>query len=114
MCKLIGICEVIKDIQTFVIASKTQTPVFQTFSKAFVLDKIASSKVYEDNEACHKIVTMPKMSSRTKHIALPYHFFHTKVIELETKVISISTHSQLADSSQKVFQQASFKQQERL
>ena len=77
MCKLIGICEVIKDIQTFVIASKTQTPVFQTFSKAFVLDKIASSKVYEDNEACHKIVTMPKMSSWTKHICttlplLPY------------------------------------------
>jgi len=40
---------------------------------------------------------MPKMSPRTKHIALPYHFFPTKVVELEVKVIPVSTHSQLAD-----------------
>ena len=40
---------------------------------------------------------MPKMSPRTKHIALPYDFFRSKVEELQIKVVSISTHDQLAD-----------------
>ena len=81
MHDLIGIHAVIKEILAFVFAGKTQPPVFQTFSKAFVLDKITSSKVYEGNEAYLKFATMPKMSPQTKHIALPYHFFLTKVIE---------------------------------
>jgi len=55
MREIFGILEVIKEIQTFVVSGKTRTPAFQTFSKAFFLDPIASSKVYEDNEACHKI-----------------------------------------------------------
>ena len=80
MRELIGICEVIKEIQTFDVSGKIRTPAFRTFSKAFVLDPIASSKVYEDNEACLKFATMPKMSPQTKHIALPHHFFWTKVI----------------------------------
>ena len=40
---------------------------------------------------------MPEMSPRTKHIALPYHFFRSKVEELQIKVVGISTHDQLAD-----------------
>ena len=40
---------------------------------------------------------MPKLSLRTKHIGTPYHFFRTKVEELATKVIRVSTHDQLAD-----------------
>ena len=40
---------------------------------------------------------MPKMSPRTKHIGLPYHFFRTKIEELEIKVIGVSTHDQHAD-----------------
>ena len=97
MRKLIGIREVNKEIQTFVVSRKTQTPVFWTFSKAFVLDKIASSKVYEGNEACLNVATLPKMSPWTKQIPLHYHFFWTKVVELEIEVLPVSTHSQLAD-----------------
>ena len=67
------------------------------FSKAFVLDKIASSNVYEDNEACLKFVTMPKMSPQTELIALLYHFFRTKVVELEVTVSIVSAHSQPVD-----------------
>ena len=37
------------------------------------------------------------MSRRTKHVALPYHFFRSKVEELEIKVVHVSTHDQLAD-----------------
>ena len=40
---------------------------------------------------------MPKISPRTKHIALPYHFFRSKVEELQIKVVAIFTHDQLAD-----------------
>ena len=40
---------------------------------------------------------MPKMSPRTKHIALPYHFFRSKVKELEIKVVAVSTHEQLGN-----------------
>ena len=108
MCKHIGIRDLIKEIQTFIVSVKTQTSVSWTFSKAFVLDKIASSKVYEDNEACLKFVTMSKMSPWTKHIAVPYHLFQTKVIELEIKVIPVSTHSQLADQFTKILPTGNF------
>ena len=37
------------------------------------------------------------MSPRTKHIAIPYHFFRSKVVELEIKVLPIDTQEQLAD-----------------
>ena len=53
------------------------------------------------------------MSPPTKHIALPYHFFRTKVVELEIEVIPVSTHSQLADQ-QRVFQPANFNLLKRL
>ena len=70
MRELIGIIEVIKEIQTFVIYGKTQNPKYCTHSKAFVLDDIPPSKVYEDNEACMKFSTMSKMSPRRS--TLPY------------------------------------------
>ena len=37
------------------------------------------------------------MTPRTKHIAIPYHFFRSKIEELEIKVVSIDTKQQLAD-----------------
>ena len=58
---------------------------------------IPPSTVHEDNEACLKFATTPKMSPRTKHIAIPYHFFRSKVENLEIEVVSIDTSKQLAD-----------------
>ena len=72
MRDLIAIREVISEIQTFVMAGKSKPIQFSTHSKAFTLDKIPQSIVHEDNEACLKFANMPKMSPRTKHIALPY------------------------------------------
>ena len=46
---------------------------------------------------------MPKICHSTqnvtwnKHIAIPYHFFISKIEELEIKVVAISIHDQLAD-----------------
>ena len=97
MRELIGTREIIKEIQTFVLNGKLKPPKCRTHSKAFVLDSIPQSKVYEDNEACLKFASMPKMSPRTKHIAIPYHFFRSKVQELEIEILPIGTTNQLAD-----------------
>ena len=40
---------------------------------------------------------MQKLYPRTKHIAVPYHFFRSKVKELEINVVAINTNEQLAD-----------------
>jgi hypothetical protein len=40
---------------------------------------------------------MPKMSPRTKHIGIPYHFFRSKVESLEIKVVAIDTDNQLGE-----------------
>ena len=90
------------------IAGKCKSVQFSAQSKAFTLDKIPQSIVHEDNEACLKFSNMPKMSPRTKHIALPYHFFRSKVKELEIKVVAISTHDQLGDQFTKGLNEALF------
>ena len=61
------------------------------------LPKIPKSTVYEDNNACLKHAMAPKMSPRTKHIAVKYHFFREKVRNLEIEVVRIDTGNQIAD-----------------
>ena len=65
------------------------------------------SIVHEDNEACLKFATTPKMSPRTKHIAIPYHFFRSKV-GTEIKVVAVNTDNQLADQFTKGLPQDKF------
>ena len=48
MSELIGIIEVLKTIQTFVISRKTQTPKYCTHYKDYFISDIPSSKVYKD------------------------------------------------------------------
>jgi hypothetical protein len=96
MRDLIAIREVLKEIQKNVL-SETQELVYRTHSKAFEEVSIPQSTVHEDNEACLKFANMPKMSPRTKHIGIPYHFFRSKVANLEIQVVAIGTDDQLAD-----------------
>jgi len=96
MRELIACREILKDIYTHVLHSKTegQEIKFHTIAKTF--GEIHMSVVHEDNEACLKFANMPKMSPRTKHIAIPYHFFRSK-IDKENKVVAINTDNHLAD-----------------
>lgn len=94
MRELIAIREILKEIKLLVFSSKTK-PTYSMIAKTF--EEIPTSKVYEDNESCLKFATMPRMSPRTKHIAIPYHFFRSKVVDLEIKVLPIDTAEQLAD-----------------
>ena len=111
MRELIGIRQILTDIFDNVFCDKTAKVTCTTAHKYGALPQ---STVYEDNESCLKFATLPKMSPRTKHIAIPYHFFRTKVQDLEIKIEGIDTANQLADQftkglPQNMFEAARFK-----
>ena len=105
MRELIAVRVVLKEIFTHVFHSPETKITYSTIAKGFSLP---ASTVYEDNEACLKFASMPKMSPQTKHIAIPYHFFCSKVKELEIKVVGIDTKRQLADQFTKGLPQDKF------
>ena len=54
--------------------------------------------VYEDNESCIKVAKSPKFTPRTKHIAIKYHHFRSRVWDDGTiDLQSIDTKEQIAD-----------------
>ena len=71
---------------------------------------IPQSTVFEDNEACMKFARMPKLTPRTKHIGIPYHWFRTQVERLEIHIERISTTDQLADQFTKGLPVDAFRQ----
>ena len=75
MRELIAIREILKEIQQHTMAESTLKSEYRTVHKYGL---IPQSKVYEDNDACLKFATLPKMSPRTKNIAISYHFFRFK------------------------------------
>ena len=65
----------------------------------FPLSGITLSRVFKDNYACRKLalLTMPKMTPRSKHIAVKYHWFREKLEELNIEILRVDTKEQLAD-----------------
>ena len=55
------------------------------------------STVFEDNNACITMATSPKMSPRTKHIAVKCHFFKSHIDGNEISIEKIDTTVQKAD-----------------
>jgi hypothetical protein len=111
MRDLIPIRETLKEIMKIVFGVEGHAPKCSTYSKAFKdveVTDIPSSNVYEDNAACIKLAMMPKLSPRTKHIGIPWHWFRSKIINLEVSVIAVDTASQLADQYTKGLPQESF------
>ena len=53
--------------------------------------------VFEDNQGAIALANVPKMTPRSKHIAIPYHFFREHIRKKEVEVKHISTDEQLAD-----------------
>jgi hypothetical protein len=103
MRDLIPIREILKEIMTIVF-KREATIKYSSHSKAFsdaqdtVCHNIEQSTVFEDNQAALKFARMPKLSPRTKHIGIPYHWFRTKVESLDIHIEAIDTDSQLGDS----------------
>ena len=55
------------------------------------------SKVFEDNNGALILASSPRMTPRSKHIAVKYHFFRSHVANGHIKIIKISTTEQKAD-----------------
>jgi hypothetical protein len=57
------------------------------------------SQIFEDNEACLKLATSdpPKMTPRSKSIAVKYHWFREHLIPGIVDIMPISSQRQLAD-----------------
>jgi len=96
MRELIAIREVLKEICNHVL-DENEFANLKINTKSTGFKNIPQLTVHEDNSACLQFATMQKMSPRTKHIAIPYHFFRAKVKELEINVVPIATEYQLAD-----------------
>ena len=58
---------------------------------------IPKSKVYGDNAVCLKFARLPRLTPRAKHIAVPYHWFRSKVERMEISIEPINTENQMAD-----------------
>ena len=56
-----------------------------------------SADLYEDNRGALELAKAPKMRPRTKHIALKYHHFRSKVEDGTVRINAISTKEQVAD-----------------
>jgi hypothetical protein len=103
MRDLIPIREALKEIMTEVFHRKRDIT-YHSHSKAFddvsvgtALHTIPQSTVFEDNNACLKFARMPKLTPRTKHIGVPYHWFRTQVENLEIHIERVDTSMQLGD-----------------
>ena len=64
--------------------------------------------LFEDNQGAVALANVPKMTPRSKHIAIPYHFFREHVRKNEVEVRHISTVKQLADLLTKGLVEAKF------
>ena len=78
--------------------------------------KTTISRVFEDNEAARKLAssTMPKLTPRSKHIAVKYHWFREKLEPLNIVILSIDTKEQLADIFTKGLTQKEFESKRKL
>ncbi len=65
-------------------------------------------KAFEDNSGALELARLPKMRSRTKHIAVCYHHFREHVHAGKIKVYTIDTKDQPADIATKALAQDLF------
>ena len=96
MRALIGVSQLIKEVYCIVLKPSDVHTKYHTISKIF--GTILQFIVHEDNSTCLKFATVPKTYPQTKHIAIPYQLFHTKIEHLEIKVATVSTDNQLANN----------------
>jgi hypothetical protein len=65
----------------------------------FIEEQVPKMKctVFEDNLSCISVATAPRMTPRTKHIALKYHHFRSFVKNESIKILPIGTAEQTAN-----------------
>ena len=78
--------------------------------------KTTISREFEDNEAARKLAspTMPKLTPRSKHIAVTFHWIREKLEPLNIVILSIDTKDQLGDIFTKGLTQKEFESKRKL
>ena len=61
------------------------------------VDFCVQSTVYEENNGALRLATGGKLSPRTKHLAIKYHFFRESVRNNDVKVMKVDTIDQVSD-----------------
>ena len=79
MQELIAYRVLLKEVYTFVLHGHKKAISSESNDISYNIISCTRSIMYENNEACLKFATMPKISPQTKHITIPYHFFCSKV-----------------------------------
>jgi hypothetical protein len=103
MRDLIPIREILHEILTSVfdvlpsITYHSHSRIFEDVLIGTTSHVLPQSTVYEDNDACLKFARMPKLTPRTKHIGVPYHWFRSQVENLSIHIERVATNDQLAD-----------------
>jgi hypothetical protein len=111
MRDLILIQEVLKEIMTTVF-QVSQTISYQTYSMLVYSNhnnaekyNIPHSTVFKDNNSCLQFARMPRLTLRTKHIGISYHWFRSYVesnqitlVHLYKKSIDRSIHKRISNS----------------
>jgi hypothetical protein len=69
---------------------------------------VAHSDVFEDNNGALTLATMPRLTPRSKHYGVKYHFFREKVLSGEIRIQKIATKEQWADIMTKGLPKATF------
>ena len=104
MHDLIPISKILKEFM-YIVFGITPSILYHMHSKAFTdvsegttRSCIEQSTNYEDNQACLKFACMTKLSPQTKHIGIPYNWFHSKIVNLEFRLSPwIPTHNLLTN-----------------
>ena len=66
--------------------------------------------MFEDNDAAlkHAVTLLPKLSPRTKHIGVKYHWFKSKIELGKIEILPIGTKSQKTDIFRKGLEKNEF------
>jgi hypothetical protein len=106
MHNLIPILEILKEVKAHVFGEESFSQKCSSKSKAFKdangEEEIPQSTVFEDNAACLKMARMPKLTPRTKHIAIPLHWYRSKVLDLSIEIQAVGQISNGLTNIQKV------------
>ena len=109
MRDIIPLREILKEIMHTVFKKENIVPTCTANSKTFndivseeTESPIPKSKVYEDNHVYLKFAGLPRLTPHTKHIAVQYHWFRSKVKQLEISIEPVSTDHQLSNQFTKL------------
>jgi hypothetical protein len=68
------------------------------------------SQVFEDNNGALQLARAPRITPRTKHYGVKYHFFREQVQNKEIQLFKIDTKKQLADIFTKGLVQSTYEE----